>query len=136
MTLNKTCIECGEPSEKARCRRSIGPRIHAIGKPEDTTGSGINSVAEPDACNRFCSDCGTVEDLESDHLPTAWERKAQGKPLRLADVDVVCGACNRKRGSARPGHTRGRDPSGPVQAPAAKAKFQLHTGGAKATKLR
>lgn len=51
----------------------------------------------------WCSDCFTTVDLTCDHKPRAWKRKAEGKPIRLADVDVVCGPCNVKRGSLRPG---------------------------------
>lgn len=54
----------------------------------------------------WCSDCGTGEHLAADHLPSAWVRKAQGLPLRLADVDVVCNDCNVRRGSSRPGSAR------------------------------
>jgi 5-methylcytosine-specific restriction enzyme A len=123
VTLNKACSVCGEPSEKSRCRQ------HRPKDPRDRQARGYD-WAWDELSRRarrlqpFCSDCGTTDNLEADHLPSAWERKAQGKPLRLADVDVVCGPCNRRRGSARPGHTRGDGPTGPVQAPAGKAKFE------------
>lgn len=58
------------------------------------------------ALQPWCSDCGTKERLTADHLPSAWERKEKGLPLRLVDVDVVCGPCNTRRGSSRPGAAR------------------------------
>lgn len=50
---------------------------------------------------QFCSDCGATDGLQADHTPQAWERHAQGLPIRLEDIDVVCGQCNRARGAAR-----------------------------------
>lgn len=49
----------------------------------------------------FCSDCNTTDDLQADHTPEAWERHEQGLPIRLQDIDVTCGPCNRRRGAAR-----------------------------------
>lgn len=49
----------------------------------------------------FCSECGSTHDLQADHSPVAWERVALGLPVRLQDVDVLCGRCNRERGPAR-----------------------------------
>ena len=49
----------------------------------------------------FCLDCGRKDDLTADHLPIAWERKAQGLPILLQDIEVVCRSCNGKRGAAR-----------------------------------
>lgn len=65
----------------------------------------------------WCSDCGTAESLTADHLPSAWARKAARLPLRLRDVDVVCGPCNSRRGSSRPGTPRAAgEPSSPAAA--------------------
>lgn len=50
---------------------------------------------------QFCLDCGATEDLQADHSPEAWKRWEQGLSIRLKDIDVVCGPCNRKRGQAR-----------------------------------
>jgi hypothetical protein len=61
---------------------------------------------------RKCAAAPTVERQPLghplDHLPSAWERRAQRKPLRLKDIEVVCGECNRARGSSRPESTGGR----------------------------
>lgn len=54
----------------------------------------------------FCSDCGSTDDLQADHKPEAWKRKADGKRIRLQDIDVVCGSCNRRRGAARGGNVQ------------------------------
>lgn len=78
--------------------------------------------------------------MQADHAPEAWARKAAGKPVRLADVDVVCGRCNRRRGAARtqqtPGRgqqtrliapTRGITPPRPGPDPRPEAQSELHT---------
>lgn len=49
----------------------------------------------------FCLDCGSPYDLTADHSPEAWRRKAEGKAIRLTDIDVVCRPCNSARGAAR-----------------------------------
>lgn len=49
----------------------------------------------------FCEDCGTTDDLTADHTVIAWQRKAEGKPIRLQDIAVVCRTCNAERGAAR-----------------------------------
>lgn len=48
-----------------------------------------------------CSDCGTADDLTTDHSVEAWRRHDAGLPIRLRDVDVVCRRCNAERGAAR-----------------------------------
>ena len=48
-----------------------------------------------------CVDCGSTEELQADHLPSAWQRQAAGKAIRLADIEVVCNLCNVCRGSSR-----------------------------------
>jgi len=96
MTL-RPCLDCGEPTALTR-------------RPEHR-----GYDAEWDRLSRrarrlqpWRSDCGSTEDLQADHLPSAWERRAQRKPLRLKDIEVVCGECNRARGSSRPESTGGR----------------------------
>lgn len=49
----------------------------------------------------FCLDCGSEHDLTTDHSMTAWQRIADGKTVRLKDIDVVCRRCNSERGAAR-----------------------------------
>lgn len=71
---------------------------------------------------RFCSDCGATTDLQTDHSPEAWQRKARGLSIRLTDVDVVCGPCNRSRGRAKPLNW-GDSPSTSGPRPEGKAEF-------------
>lgn len=113
MTL-RTCIECGELTDTERCE------LHQLrGRDKPSGGMHAQSPSErgyDGAWNRlsararrlqpFCSDCGATEDLQCDHTPRAWARKAAGKAIRIKDVDVVCGPCNVRRGSARPGSDR------------------------------
>lgn len=103
----KPCIECGEPSEESRCQDH---QIKSGGQhKESPTGRGYDhawrKVSEKARkLQPFCTDCGAsgaTNDLQTDHSPEAWARKLAGKPIRLVDVDVVCGPCNRNRGAAR-----------------------------------
>ena len=62
----------------------------------------------------WCSDCHETrtqveargDRLEADHLPSAWHKHQEHKPLTLEDVEVVCGQCNIARGSSQPGSAR------------------------------
>ena len=98
----KPCLVCGEPARKSRCPDCRGYN--------NSRWRRLSLKAR--ALQPFCSDCGTIEDLQCDHLPIAWERLAQRKPLRLKDIDVVCRSCNVARGSTRydtpGGYARGR----------------------------
>lgn len=109
MTL-RPCLVCGEPAEGPRCD------VHALRKPAaaargyDAHWTRLSKRAR--RLQPFCTDCGATEDLQADHTPQAWERKAAGLAIRLADVDVVCGPCNRRRGAARGASvTRGEAPN-------------------------
>lgn len=114
------CIDCGELAEGTRCedcaakfeaRRAAGMRDRLATAPAKTSAHkrGYNSrwtrlSRRARRLQPFCSDCGKTTDLQCDHTPEAWERHAAGLPIRLCDVDVVCGDCNRKRGAARGEH--------------------------------
>lgn len=98
-----TCLECGQPSPEPRCED------HA--RPTNRPSRAAGYDAAWDRLSRrarrlqpFCSDCGATTDLTCDHSPEAWKRKERGLSIRLEDVDVVCRACNSRRGAAR---TRG-----------------------------
>lgn len=140
----KPCIEpgCGEPSDETRCEDH---RIdHRVAKDErrgsaqsrgyDAAWQRLSKRARK--MQPFCLDCGTTANLSADHKPEAWQRVAEGKPLRLTDVEVVCSDCNARRGSSRPGSrraleaatSRGDDPSSTVCLPPGKARSQLVLG--------
>ena len=103
----KPCLVCGEPCQTGRCAdHPPKPRrrpSRAVGY--DAAWDRLSRKAR--AIQPFCTDCGTDQNLTCDHLPEAWARKARGLSLRLADVDVVCATCNKRRGSSRPGTPRG-----------------------------
>ena len=107
--MKRPCIQCGTLSDSTRCDtcsgryRSMTRRLYPKSSPRDR---GYDS--QWDRLSRkarrlqpFCSDCGSTKDLQADHTPEAWRRHDAGLPIRLRDVDVVCGPCNRLRGAAR-----------------------------------
>lgn len=102
MTL-KPCMECGELSDESRCDdhslKSRGEKAPSNERGYDHAWRKLSEKARK--LQPFCSDCGATNDLQTDHSPEAWARKSSGKRIRLCDVDVVCGPCNRKRGAAR-----------------------------------
>lgn len=120
MTM-RPCLTCGEPSTGPRCTEHTADTKASARKRGYTTAWDKTSRRARRA-QPFCTDCGSTERLQADHLPSAWERQAAGKPLRLGiDVEVVCNICNVKRGSARPGHTRGPVPTPLHQGPLPRA---------------
>ncbi|MBX7452291.1 hypothetical protein GR927_30265 [Mycolicibacterium sp. 3033] len=123
MTL-KPCVQCGEPSDRYRCPahrpRCTKPSRQSRGY--DAAWQKLSAQAR--RLQPWCSDCGATDDLQCDHTPQAWERWNAGKAIRLRDVEVVCGPCNRARGAAR-----GVDPSTTRQHPVGKAQSALHTEG-------
>lgn len=116
MTLT-ACLDCGEPSDGPRCpEHTIDTKTHASARGYDATWTKLSKRAR--RLQPFCSDCGSTEDLQTDHTPEAWARKAAGKPIRLTDVQVLCGPCNRAAGAARgPSATRGMPPGRPATDP-------------------
>ncbi len=116
------CLVCQELSEGPRCpdHRPTTTELRGLSPAERgynhrwTLLSKLARKLQP-----WCSDCGRVDDLTADHLPSAWARKAAGRPLRLADVLVLCADCNSKRGSSRPGSARATlgDRPAPVSTP-------------------
>jgi hypothetical protein len=123
-----TCLECGELAEQPYCdlhKPKESPKPET-GKLYDWNWQKLSKRAR--RLQPFCSDCLATEDLQADHSPEAWERKAAGKPIRLEDIDVVCGDCNRKRGAARGdniNHTRGIEVEGLPPHPRADSESQL-----------
>jgi len=125
MTLLKACTECGEPSDRAKCRehRPKDRKPSARTRGYDAAWDQLSKRAR--RLQPFCTDCGTTDDLTVDHSEQAWTRKEAGLPIRLEDVDVVCRSCNARRGAARPGRV---DPPQGGQDPRGKAEFQSLTG--------
>lgn len=124
--LMKPCIECGELSDRNRCaehRPKHAPKASRRERGYDAAWDRLSARAR--RIQPFCSDCGTTDDLTADHSPEAWERKAQGKPIRLQDVDVLCRGCNARRGAARGPNTRGQGVGDTVPSPHAKAEYLL-----------
>ncbi len=87
----RPCLDCGTPSASTRCPPCRG---------YDSEWERLSQRARK--LQGFCSDCGSRENLQCDHSPEAWARRAAGKTIRLKDIDVVCGPCNTHRGQARP----------------------------------
>ena len=113
MTL-RPCLDCGEPTTGPRCpEHTLDTKPTAHKRGYDDRWTRLSKRAR--RLQPFCTDCGGTEDLQTDHTPEAWARKAAGKPIRLQDVEVVCGPCNRARGAARGPSTRGDAPA--VHAP-------------------
>lgn len=136
MTLSP-CLECGTPADGTRCpdctvehRRAQPDRKgSAAARGYDWQWDKLSRRAR--RLQPFCTDCGSTADLQADHSPEAWERKAAGLPLRLQDIEVVCGPCNRARGAQRPTQAPpGGIPAGqPSKTHAPEAKFPSYTGG-------
>jgi len=123
MTMT-TCIQCGELTDRAYCPEH---RPASAPKTKTTTERGYGWTWQKLSkrarrIQPFCTDCGTTENLTTDHSPRAWERYYTGKNIRLIDVDVVCIDCNIARGQARPGG-KGTDHASPD--PHRKAFSQL-----------
>lgn len=122
MTLTP-CIACGEPTTGARCpdHQPADTKAPTTARGYDQTWRKLSERAR--RLQPWCTDCRTTTDLTTDHSEQAWRRKADGKPIRLRDVDVVCRSCNGKRGRARP---TGEDPRAPRPDPRGRPSFE-HT---------
>ncbi len=104
--LLKPCVECDELSDQSRCaghRPKPAPRPNAKAKSRDYDTAWDNLSKRARKAQPFCLWCGATDDLQLDHTPTAWSRKLAGKTIRIQDVRVLCGPCNRQAGQARPG---------------------------------
>lgn len=106
--MKTPCIECGELGDATRCPSCAREHKRRVNRanPRGSRARGYDSAW--DRLSRrarrlqpFCSMCGSREDLQCDHSPTAWARREQGLAIRLVDVDVLCGRCNRAAGAAR-----------------------------------
>ena len=95
---DRLCEECKTTHERTRVR-SKQVRESAAARGYDSRWRRLSKRARE--MQPFCLDCGTSNDLQADHSPETWKRVERGLPLRVTDVDVVCGPCNRARGAAR-----------------------------------
>lgn len=102
------CLTC-RPPKRVRPQRSFRERGY------DAAWDRLSRRAR--RLQPFCLDCGTDQNLTTDHSPEAWDRQRRGLPIRLQDVAVVCMACNVRRGAARGEHSR--DSREPVANPVA-----------------
>lgn len=119
MTL-RPCLDCGIPADGPRCtEHTIDTKAPAGARGYDGAWKRLSKRARK--LQPFCLECGSTEDLQTDHTPEAWQRRAAGKPIRLEDVQVLCGPCNRAAGAAR-GHTatRGQSPTASAIDPLAR----------------
>lgn len=125
MTLLKACATCGALTDEARCA-TCRPRKHeasASARGYDAAWHRLSVRAR--RLQPFCSDCGAVDDLTTDHSPEAWEARENGREITLDLVTVVCRPCNSRRGRARPHGTRPLDNDA---GPPGKAKFESEIG--------
>lgn len=130
--LMKPCTNCGDISPTPWCTTCKPPKAEPYPKRPrqlgyDTTWDKLSVRAR--RIQPWCSDCGTTDDLTCDHSEQAWQRKADGLPIRLEDVDVVCRSCNAKRGRARPTTTtQGGRPAPQRHGPSLQAQVPLSGG--------
>lgn len=116
MKLKTPCIDCGAITDNTRCsscstKHETARQRGRVQVKKSSTERGYGSTwrrlsERARQLQTFCSDCGATNDLQADHTPEAWKRYERGLPIRLSDIDVVCGACNRTRGAARGKHAR------------------------------
>ncbi len=127
----RPCLECGEPTGASRCPEHARERERASKGSAKERGYGYawdKLSRRARQLQPWCLICGSPDDLQTDHTPEAWARKAAGKSIRLRDVRVLCGFHNREAGAARGARadTRGGYPSERASRPSVVAKFASH----------
>ena len=126
MTLSP-CLDCGEPTTGPRCpEHTVDPKASATDRGYDGAWTKLSRRAR--RLQPFCTDCGSTEDLQADHTPEAWQQKAAGKAIRLKDIRVLCGPCNRAAGAARGRSAREMTPPRPEVDPAARREGRYTPG--------
>ena len=123
--LLKVCADCGDLTDAARC---IACKPREAKKSATARGYGSAWQRLSTRARRlqpWCSDCGAVNDLTVDHSKDAWEAHEEGREITIDLVDVVCRACNSRRGQARDLGTR---PVKGAAGPTGKAKFPSQNG--------
>jgi 5-methylcytosine-specific restriction protein A len=104
----RPCLDCGEVTDNGTrcvpCAAVEQARVDRKRGTSDARGYGHawrSLSVRARRAQPWCVDCFTREDLTVDHLPGAWEKRARGERLTLLDVEVVCRACNSRRGARR-----------------------------------
>lgn len=110
MPIKTPCIDCGELTTATRCEacgkrsermriRKHSPKASPRKRGYDSKWRRLSRLARN--LQPFCGNCGATTDLQCDHTPEAWERYEHGLEIRLQDIQVLCGKCNREAGAAR-----------------------------------
>ena len=91
--LPMPCRVCGTPSLEGRCPAHRPPdhRPSPSARGYDRAWRRLSRYVR--ALSPVCADCGATDDLTADHL--RWPATGPG------DVEVVCRACNSRRGARR-----------------------------------
>ena len=121
MTL-KLCAVCGEPCPDYRCKAHQLARPVKAGREERGYNAAWRNLSErARKLQPWCSTCGTKDDLTGDHL--RWPAKT------LADVDVLCRACNAAKGAPDDTGPAGGTLSESTKDPRGMANFLTVPGG-------
>jgi 5-methylcytosine-specific restriction endonuclease McrA len=100
--ISRPCIGCGDVIPSGSLCADGRPRDRKVSARTRGYGTAWDRLSKrARRLQPWCESCGAVDDLQADHTPEAWERKAAGKPIRLHDIRVLCGPCNRAAGAAR-----------------------------------
>lgn len=108
------CADCNRPRRREQARAHYARNGRRSRPERDLQANAWRHLSrKARALQPFCSDCHRTpaqldehEQLEADHTPQAWHRVLSGLAIRLQDIDVVCGPCNRARGDAQPSSPR------------------------------
>lgn len=112
-TAASKCLTCrpARPPERRTTARRRKERERGTTAQRGYAGQWAELSKQARYLQPWCSDCGTDEDLTTDHSPAAWTRRASGKRVRLEDVDVVCRSCNGRRGDGQDPATADEHPT-------------------------
>jgi 5-methylcytosine-specific restriction protein A len=111
-TLTRNASRCDEHEAAMTARMAAATernRVRASPKERGLDGAWRRLSVRARKMQPWCSDCGLADParLETDHTPEAWHvRLVLRRFITLEMVDVVCGRCNVRRGSSRPGSPR------------------------------
>ncbi|WP_051406780.1 HNH endonuclease [Nocardia sp. CNY236] len=120
MTL-RPCLECGEPSEAARCpdhartddRVRDRDHVHWNGARWKRLSRRLRQI-QP-----WCTSCGATDELTVDHIEPVCARPDLA--YELGNLQVLCKRCNSRKG------TRGIAPARVGSPSPGQAEFALHT---------